>query len=253
VNGNVAAGATALVVQQSETHDERVGTANAGIERPSMRQILVPLVLVLSLVIPACRAREAPEGEQAQFLPPIAVYFSPKGGCTAAVVRELDNAKNSVLVQAYSFTSAPIARALVDAQKRGVKIEVILDKSHRTERYSEADFLRNMAVPVKIDAVHAIAHNKIMVIDGKTVITGSFNFTREAEESNAENMLIIRDKDLADTYTANWQAHAAHSEVYEGRTSEGDIRATKQHHGIGAARPLDSRGAKPADNTSRVE
>ena len=114
-----------------------------------------------------------------------------------------------------SFTSAPIAKALVEAHKRGVKIEVILDKSQRTEKYSEADFLRNMGIPVRIDAKHAIAHNKVMVIDDGVVITGSFNFTKAAEENNAENLLVIRDKALAVKYTANWKAHAGHSEAYE--------------------------------------
>ena len=57
-----------------------------------------------------------------------------------------------------------------------------------------------------------------MVIDGQTVITGSFNFTTAAEENNAENLLVIRSPDLAAKYTANWQAHAAHSDPYEGKT-----------------------------------
>ena len=70
---------------------------------------------------------------------------------------------------------------------------------------------------VKIDSEHAIAHNKVMVIDGETVITGSFNFTKAAEENNAENLLVIRDRTLAERYTKNWQEHAQHSEVYVGR------------------------------------
>ena len=87
------------------------------------------------------------------------VYFSPKGGCTEAVIRELNKAKSTVLVQAYSFTSAPIAKALMNTHKRGVKVEVILDKSQRTDKYSSATFFSNAGIPVKIDAVHAIAHN----------------------------------------------------------------------------------------------
>jgi phosphatidylserine/phosphatidylglycerophosphate/cardiolipin synthase-like enzyme len=70
---------------------------------------------------------------------------------------------------------------------------------------------------VKIDSVHAIAHNKVIVIDGETVITGSFNFTKAAEENNAENLLIINDKKLAEQYIKNWQKHAQHSEVYVGK------------------------------------
>lgn len=115
------------------------------------------------------------------------------------------------------ITSAPIAKALMNAHKRGVKVEVILDKSQRTQKYSSATFLLNVGIPVKIDAQHAIAHNKVMIIDGETVITGSFNFTRAAEENNAENLLIIQDKKLAERYTKNWQDHAQHSEVYVGR------------------------------------
>jgi phosphatidylserine/phosphatidylglycerophosphate/cardiolipin synthase-like enzyme len=74
----------------------------------------------------------------------------------------------------------PIAKALLDAHKRGVQVQVILDKSQRTEKYLSADFLANQEVPTKIDAVHSISHNKVMIIDGEIVITGSFNFIKAA-------------------------------------------------------------------------
>jgi len=150
----------------------------------------------------------------------VQVYFSPRGGATEAVVGALDHATNNVLVQAYSFTSAPIAKALVEAHGRGVQVKVILDKSQRTEKYSEADFLRNSEIPTLIDAQHAIAHNKIMIVDNCTVLTGSFNFTKAAEESNAENLLIINDPVLAKEYVSNWHLHEGHSEVYARETTE---------------------------------
>ncbi len=153
-------------------------------------------------------------------LPPIVVRFSPRGGCTEAIVREIDAARSSILIQAYSFTSVPIAKAVVGAYKRGVHVEVILDRSQKTEKYSEADFLRDAGIPVLIDSQHAIAHNKVMIIDGQVVITGSFNFTKQAEQSNAENLLVIRDKILADQYAANWKLHADHSQEYMGREAE---------------------------------
>src|ERR1035437_6167609 len=62
------------------------------------------------------------------------------------------------------------------------------------------------------------SHVKIMVIDGQVLITGSFNFTKAAEEKNAENLLIIRDKELATAYIANWHLHEAHSELYHRKT-----------------------------------
>ena len=178
-----------------------------------MKRLPLPITLLLLLFLPSCQAQEPSKTPQS--LPPIEVYFSPKGGCTEAVVKELTAAQTTILVQAYSFTSVPIAKALVDAHKRGVKIEVILDKSQRTEKYSSADFVQHAGIPIQIDDKHAIAHNKVMVIDGQTVITGSFNFTKAAEENNAENLLVIRDKEIADKYAANWKVHADHSEVYE--------------------------------------
>jgi phosphatidylserine/phosphatidylglycerophosphate/cardiolipin synthase-like enzyme len=144
------------------------------------------------------------------------VYFSPHGGCTEAVVEVLDAAKSEVLVQAYSFTSAPIAKALVNAHKRGVKVQVVLDKSQRTEKYSSATFLFNSGIRCFIDEEHAIAHNKVMILDSQTVITGSFNFTKAAEENNAENLLVIHDADVAAKYARNWEAHRRHSEAYTG-------------------------------------
>jgi phosphatidylserine/phosphatidylglycerophosphate/cardiolipin synthase-like enzyme len=66
-------------------------------------------------------------------------------------------------------------------------------------------------------AEHAISHNKVMMIDGEIVIMGSFNFTKAAQEKNAENVLIIRDPALATQYTQNWKAHAQHSQPYLGR------------------------------------
>jgi phosphatidylserine/phosphatidylglycerophosphate/cardiolipin synthase-like enzyme len=185
----------------------------------SSRPALVALLLVGLPLWVACG--QDPGGAPAQAAgkaaPTWEVYFSPSGGCTEAVVKALGGAKTSVLVQAYSFTSAPIAKALVDAARRGVKVEVVLDKSQRTEKYSSADFVAHEGVPTKIDAVHAIAHNKVMVIDGTTVLTGSFNFTKAAEEHNAENLLVIQDPALAEKYAANWKVHADHSESYAGK------------------------------------
>ncbi len=152
------------------------------------KHLLSCLLLALALPLAGYGQVLAPP-EPAAGAVPVEVYFSPSGGCTEAVVRELSAARSTVLVQAYSFTSAPIAKALVDAHMRGVQVQVILDKSQRTEKYSEADFLVNAGIPTFIDAQHPIAHNKVMVIDGQTVITGSFNFTRAADEGNAENLL----------------------------------------------------------------
>ncbi|MHB8056200.1 MAG: phospholipase D family nuclease [Candidatus Aminicenantales bacterium] len=183
--------------------------------RRSVLTSLVPVFAISALVLlsvtlfssPAARAIEVDIGR----VPPIEVYFSPHEGATGAIVREIDRARSEIRVQAYSFTSAPIAEALLKAHKRGIKVEVILDKSQRTQKYSSSTFLTNAHIPTYIDDKHAIAHNKIIIIDRSVVITGSFNFTKAAEEKNAENLLVIRSKDLAKTYLANWQRHRDHS------------------------------------------
>jgi phosphatidylserine/phosphatidylglycerophosphate/cardiolipin synthase-like enzyme len=145
------------------------------------------------------------------------VYFSPGGGCTDAIVQKLGEAKESVLVQAYSFTSGPIAKALADAKKRGVTVSIIMDKGELNEQNGQADFLVHADIRTLVDGEHAISHNKIMVVDSVTVITGSFNFTTAAEANNAENLLIIHDKALAQRYTENWYVHAAHSKPSLGK------------------------------------
>ncbi len=145
------------------------------------------------------------------------VYFSPNGGAQDAIVKEINGAKNSIFVQAFAFTNQPIAKALVEAQRRGVDVYMILDKSNRTTKYSAADFTDHFGVETYIDDKHAIAHNKIMIIDKETVITGSYNFTKAAENSNAENLLVIRSPMLADVYFGNWADHQKHSVPYVGR------------------------------------
>ena len=149
-----------------------------------------------------------------QVSPKEQVYFSPHGGCTEAIVKNLGQAEKTVLVQAYSFTSEPIADALVNAHKRGVKVQVLLDKSQRHGKGSKLGLLVDAGIPVSVDAKHSIAHNKVMIIDGVTVITGSFNFTSAAEDKNAENLLVTRNKALAAQYRDNWNRHRKHSVPY---------------------------------------
>ena len=151
---------------------------------------------------------------QTEALAPVwQVHFSPSGGATNAIIQALDHARSSIPVQAYSFTSEAIARALARAHGRGVQVQVLLDKSQRTQKHTVAALLNHARIPILFDAAHAIAHNKVMIIDNRIIVTGSFNFTKAAEERNAENLLIISDVNLADRYTENWRACQAQSEL----------------------------------------
>ena len=141
----------------------------------------------------------------------LGLYFTPPADVAAAVVDVINQSQKEVLVQAYGFTHNGIAQALVKAQERGVRIQVLLDqKSESTNRYVVELFTTNN-IRMRFDGNHAIAHNKVMIVDENIVITGSFNFTNSAQTRNAENLLVLRSADLAHNYKANWLAHWKHS------------------------------------------
>ena len=139
------------------------------------------------------------------------LWFSPRGGCEAALDAAIGSAKVSCLVQDYALADPNIEAALVSARQRGVDVEVILDSRWNKGDAKGMDVLLSGGVPVFLDAAHAIAHNKITIVDDQIVMTGSFNYTSSAENRNAENLIELDSKELADRYTANWQVHRAHS------------------------------------------
>lgn len=158
----------------------------------------------------------------AWFTPPsLEPHFSPKGGCTEAIIREIQHARHEILVLAYSFTSRPIAQALVDAKLRGVHVEIVLDHSNEHELYTDLHFFLEQGVVPVIDPHHAIAHNKVMIIDNRTLLTGSFNFTQHAENENAENLLVIKGHPaLVKMYKENFHTHKSHARAAEPRATE---------------------------------
>jgi phosphatidylserine/phosphatidylglycerophosphate/cardiolipin synthase-like enzyme len=166
--------------------------------RPQPRTIAWPVRLTgLRVVTTATLAGSPARG------PTVTGCCTPRGLCSDVHAKHLGKATSRSLVQAYRFTLPPIATVLVDASKRGVEVESILDTGHRTDQDFAADCLANQGVPTMIDDNHAIAHTKVMNIDGAFVSTGSFTFTKAAQEKNAENVLIIRDQALAAHYTQN--------------------------------------------------
>lgn len=133
------------------------------------------------------------------------VCFTPPSGCSEKIIEEINNAKTTIYVQAYAFTSKSIADGLINAHLRGVKVSVILDRSNIASKgYSKFKDLKEAGIDITIDIVPGIAHNKIMIIDEKKVITGSFNFTDAANKRNSENVIIIEDKETVKQYINNW-------------------------------------------------
>lgn len=163
-----------------------------------MRHVVFAVTLLFSSLAIAENPAEAPIS--------VEVRFSPHEDTLGLVVGLIHDAKSSILVAAYSFTSKPIAVALVDAKRRGIDVRVVADQKANQASYTATQFLANEGVPVRLNGKYPIHHNKFMVVDGGIVETGSFNYTGAAAEKNAENVLVITgDGNLARQYATEWE------------------------------------------------
>ncbi|EPX9838971.1 phospholipase D-like domain-containing protein, partial [Yersinia enterocolitica] len=107
-----------------------------------------------------------------------------------------------------------IATAIVSAQKRGVRVRVVADGKANGDRYSAVTYLANNHVPVRLNSRYVIMHNKVMIADGSTVQTGSFNYTASADTRNAENNIVLRGvPQIAAQYEKEFNRLWAESEV----------------------------------------
>jgi phosphatidylserine/phosphatidylglycerophosphate/cardiolipin synthase-like enzyme len=149
--------------------------------------------------------------------PKLTTCFTPGQDCTGMIVAAIDGAKAEILVQAYSLSAKPLINALGRARLRGVKVRVILDKADERNRDSAGARLIAKRILPQVDTGVASAHNKVMIIDRDTVITGSFNFTTAAQKKNAENVLLIKGHpDITAAYAKNWERRLAASRPYYG-------------------------------------
>jgi mitochondrial cardiolipin hydrolase len=137
--------------------------------------------------------------------------FSPQGRCSAHIVREIEKAQKELLVAVYAFTSDELARAVAQAKKRGVSVQIVLDREFdAANEKSQGKFLEEQKIPLKrVSGIKPAArekepglmHQKFAVIDRKIVFTGSYNWTRSADNANDENLLWFRDAGpLAEEY-----------------------------------------------------
>jgi len=173
-------------------------------------QLLVVVLLSGCLAPPpAVRVQKPP----AEVEDDISVYFSPHGGAMAAILKTIGQAQSSIDVQAYLVTSQEIVDALKAAHSRGVAIRIVIDKNNMGGVYSYEAFFAKSGIPIWRDGQHKDLHDKVMLIDGKTIITGSFNFTQQSEDTNSENLLIIRNKPkLFAAYEEHFEIHLHHSD-----------------------------------------
>lgn len=107
----------------------------------------------------------------------------------------------------YTFTSEELAEMLIQAKRRGVEIRIYLDDSMKGGKHSQASNFVNAGIPVKFDNHKGLMHNKFVVIDDKVVITGSYNWTKRAENENDENVIILHDEYIAKLYSEKFKQY----------------------------------------------
>lgn len=153
----------------------------------------------------------------------ISVYFSPKGGTSQATLDEIKKAKKSIKFMTFSLTDKEVLDTLIAKNKEGVHIEGIFDGC-MISKYSLYYTLLKKEILVYIDGNQALLHNKVFIIDDSTIITGSYNFSKNAENNNNENTLIIKSPRLAVSYNEEFKKLAHASKVntnlppYDNRT-----------------------------------
>jgi len=125
----------------------------------------------------------------------IRIFLSPEGGIAEEIIRQIDNAREYIDIAIYSFTYEPVAEAIIKAKNRGVKIRILMDKGQSKGKYSKYKFFLNKDISVIQDRHAGIMHNKIAIIDGRILFTGSYNWSKSAEERNEENLLEFIDEE----------------------------------------------------------
>jgi phospholipase D len=184
----------------------------------------LPFLAVLAGLLAARCLPASPAAAKGPVSASVSVCFVPGEDCAARIIEAISSARHQIRVQAYGFTSPAILGALAGAHHRGVDVQVILDRSNDRSgseaRYSGATYVANVGVPVWIDTASGIAHNKLIVIDGRLVIGGSFNFTKSAQIRNVENVTFIDSSEIATWYLANWASRRAASYRFDPSAEE---------------------------------
>lgn len=132
-------------------------------------------------------------------------YFAPEDGVEEKIIDQINYARKSIVFMAYSFTSDPISEAMVKAIKRGVTVRGVFESRNMKDDACEDDKLRRAGAEIHADKNKYNMHSKVIVIDSAIVITGSYNFSRNANEDNDENLLIISDRGIAEKYVARFE------------------------------------------------
>jgi len=137
---------------------------------------------------------------------PVEVYFSPEDGVAERLLELIGQAEESIYFMAFSLTSNDIGPAMLERAQAGITLSGVMDADQVDYgRGSEYDSFLQAGLDVRLDGNDALMHHKVIVIDRQIVVTGSYNFTASAEESNDENVVIIFDPKIAAAYLDEFQ------------------------------------------------
>ena len=132
-------------------------------------------------------------------------WFSPGEDCLRAIVRLLDASRREVSICVFTITDDRISEAIKDCHRRGVKIRIITDDDKSEDRGSDIDRLERAGIHVRVDHSPYHMHHKFAVFDSRTLLTGSYNWTRSAATSNEENIVVSDDRDLVRQFAGKFE------------------------------------------------
>jgi phosphatidylserine/phosphatidylglycerophosphate/cardiolipin synthase-like enzyme len=132
-------------------------------------------------------------------------WFSPDDGVAARLVELVRGAEDRIDIMAFNFTLDALGEILGEKSLQGVTVRGVFEADQADNPGSEMEFLREMGVELRLDANPNSMHHKVMILDDRIVVTGSYNFSRSAEEANDENVVIIHDPGLAAEYVAEFE------------------------------------------------
>jgi phosphatidylserine/phosphatidylglycerophosphate/cardiolipin synthase-like enzyme len=136
---------------------------------------------------------------------PIQIYFSPEDHVLDHMIPVVSSATKSIHFMAFSFTDYPLAKAMLDRASAGVDVSGVFEKVGSETDSSELHTFFCAKVPARQDGNPKFLHDKVIIVDNRLVISGSFNFSTNATESNDENVMIIDDPQIANLYTQEFQ------------------------------------------------
>ena len=191
------------------------------IKLPPFKSLLCFWGIALGAVaigVPAANAFEVPAAGSLE------VAFSPNEGGEALITKVIDSARSEIKVMAYSFTSAPVTRALLDAKKRGVSVVLVVDHKNNISQDSSGkaraalSALATAGCDVRTISAYPIAHDKVLIVDREHVELGSFNYSQAAAKKNSENVLVNwSNPKLALVYLQHFERNYRQSQRYEAR------------------------------------